>query len=374
MAESSEKAAPSSSADSELLPSPKHCQACGVAVKDHLGPHGRQRCVAGLIDSLKQRIDVLEQLGSRHDEELRREKDLHVERQSALLATIEALEERIVCLEKASDGRKSGAACCNCRCTQSTPSPVTHDHDEVHVLEGSQAKADNDTGRMDLRTVAATLSDGRFTNADALSAEASTADTAVARSLPVTFCEQADNIENTSNGGVNKVSDASGEQEPKAGSMEGAWANGPPLVAGGSDPGISSEEPWRKVRSGRRRRDRSHKSRLTGSPPEARHERPGLAGATRKKCSAFHLGGISPHSQAEDVRRYCHDRRVLVTGLYWIHTRVWGTQSAKVYVSEDAADRVLSDGFWPEHIRCRQWQSSPPSSPRSGGGVVSQQQ
>ena len=53
----------------------------------------------GLVSALNERIDVLEQQNAWYDEELRRERELHLELQNALLATIDVLEERIVQLE-----------------------------------------------------------------------------------------------------------------------------------------------------------------------------------------------------------------------------------------------------------------------------------
>ena len=57
---------------------------------------------------------MLEEKTARHDEELRSERDLHLERQGALLATIEVLEERIASLEE-SGGSSLEAAAVGCR-------------------------------------------------------------------------------------------------------------------------------------------------------------------------------------------------------------------------------------------------------------------
>ena len=57
----------------------------------------------------------------------------------------------------------------------------------------------------------------------------------------------------------------------------------------------------------------------------------GLKGAVRAHCLPFHLPGISLVSDADDIISYCRGRNVLVTGCYLIRSRVWGTQSAKIY-------------------------------------------
>ena len=73
----------------------------------------------GIVDALKKRIDALEQLTARHSEELRHEQDLHIERQNALLATIEVLEERILKLERAPAAVED--ACSSCRGQPASP-------------------------------------------------------------------------------------------------------------------------------------------------------------------------------------------------------------------------------------------------------------
>ena len=41
---------------------------------------------------------------------------------------------------------------------------------------------------------------------------------------------------------------------------------------------------------------------------------------------------------------------------------MWGTQSAKLFVSAEHADlmRDPDSDFWPEHIMCRFWERDPP--------------
>ena len=144
-----------------------------------------------------------------------------------------------------------------------------------------------------------------------------------------------------------------------------------PLFDGSDAPeagNASGERPWQQVQN-RRRNSRwmaQSRARAWNSNSAA-----GLTGAARTKYSAFHLGGISLLSQADDILRYCQDRKVLVTGVYWLRTRVWGTQSAKLYLSVDAAERVLSEHFWPQKIRCRAWRSSPPESQFGGNADCS---
>ena len=71
-------------------------------------------------------------------------------------------------------------------------------------------------------------------------------------------------------------------------------------------------------------------------------------GSRRVSTKPFHVSGIALDCRLEDVVRFCTDCRVIVTGCYFIRTRVWGTQSAKLFVAESSASAVLRDGFWPE--------------------------
>ena len=91
----------------------------------------------------------------------------------------------------------------------------------------------------------------------------------------------------------------------------------------------------------------------------------GLKGAVRAHCLPFHLPGISLVSDADDIISYCRGRHVLVTGCYLIRSRVWSTQSAKIYVDKKCRERILEDSFWPEHLSCRVWEADPPKSKRN---------
>ena len=88
--------------------------------------------------------------------------------------------------------------------------------------------------------------------------------------------------------------------------------------------------------------------------------RTNLHGSRRVSTKPFHVSGIALDCWLEDVVRFCTDCRVIVTGGYFIRTRVWGTQSAKLFVAESSAFAVLRGGFWPEMIRCRSWEATPP--------------
>ena len=102
-----------------------------------------------------------------------------------------------------------------------------------------------------------------------------------------------------------------------------------------------------------------------------------LRGAQRVSASPFHLAGISLESTAEDIVSYCRTRNVSVTGCYLVRSRVWGTQSAKLFAATSSADKILDSNFWPEHMRCRKWDNYPPTGQQAtahavGGNLTSQ--
>ena len=98
---------------------------------------------------------------------------------------------------------------------------------------------------------------------------------------------------------------------------------------------------WTLEQSKRQRHQKSHGS--------------GLQGAERVMCTPCHLRGLCQESSAADVISCCRERNVHVTGCYLIRTRVWGTQSAKLFINTKSLDSVLAEDFWPDLIKCRKY-------------------
>ena len=85
-------------------------------------------------------------------------------------------------------------------------------------------------------------------------------------------------------------------------------------------------------------------------------------GAQRVEVKTFHVAGISLDCSAADVISYCRRKKVLATACNLLHSRIWGTQSAKLYVPLSHEDLVASSGFWQGFVRCRPWERKPPKS------------
>ena len=80
------------------------CKGCNGPVKDHIGPHGLGKCMVGVINSVKERVELLEkalqEMECHHREEIQRICGVHDKRVDGLLATIDGFEQRIAALEK----------------------------------------------------------------------------------------------------------------------------------------------------------------------------------------------------------------------------------------------------------------------------------
>ena len=113
-------------------------------------------------------------------------------------------------------------------------------------------------------------------------------------------------------------------------------------------------------KNGRPVRHESKVKRSTGIK-----QRGHLKGAVRVHCMPFHLSGISLESDADDIVSYCRSKKVAITGCYLIRSRIWGTQSAKIYIDKESKKNVLDESFWPTHLKCRVWEPKAPSSKRA---------
>ena len=100
----------------------KHCSSCRKPVKDHVGPHGKDRCGWGVVETLRFRVVELEKLvavnqerhtedisslEARDVEDLARSDKLHQQRIESLLVLVESLQGR----ENAVPIRRSASVC-----------------------------------------------------------------------------------------------------------------------------------------------------------------------------------------------------------------------------------------------------------------------
>ena len=298
--------------------SQKHCTACRVPVKDHIGPHGKEKCVLGVLKSLRERIsaleEVVEQNELRHAEELREQSALHAKRVDSLMALIENLQQQH---STAADVKVPEAGIAGSSVGRDGVSVVSPSVDEVlPTAPDVQASAPAGPGEVD-RSESPTE---QLTYAGVLSKPPSSA--------------------------------VEPEQE-------------------------EDQEGFLVVRSKRQRRgdkaDRSNRS--TGplqSGPHKNHSRGDgsraspaaglgrLRGAQRVKTAAFHLRGISMDCSADDIVAHCRQWNVTATGCFMLRTRVWGTQLAKLFIAKGETELVMSPDFWPEFICCRPWERDPP--------------
>ena len=73
----------------------------------------------------------------------------------------------------------------------------------------------------------------------------------------------------------------------------------------------------------------------------------------------YHLSGIDLDCTVNDVIHHCKKKGILATACFMLKRRaLHTTQTAKLYVRDDL--KILEDGFWPDFLKCRPWQQSPP--------------
>ena len=321
-----------------------------------------------MMNTLSERVDVLENAAARREEELRELESVSTERQDALLSVIASLEDRIVVLQ---DQLKIQSERTDTRPEQ----PVTPWRDCANAVNVVLLQS-------------TTLEDGGLcvaVEAPAPSGSSSHSPCAEVVSPLAQAASPAPTTKDAMLVGARTSPDSRGKTADchLGGKMCSRPAKGPQHddhCADGardccesgkspSDGSISFSRPYADaVRSETSRRGSgaghglSGGWRLVGSKKRHREER-GLSGAECAHCTPCHLQGVNLDSTVEDILTYCRKRSVLVTGCYMIRTRVWGTQSAKLFVSRQHLDAVLSDSFWPDLIKCRKWELAAPTRP-----------
>ena len=307
----SDSAAPSKEVCSS---SQKHCTACKVPVKDHVGPHGKERCVLGVLEALRTRVSALEEIVEqnerRHSEELRDQAVLHEKRVDGLMALIEDLQQQ--------------------RSAATIPTSGNLDAGE-DVVRTSAPNSESDVTAAP--TAVATDAATSVVVVDA----GSGGEVDYSEHKPPTFVEAL----------INSVS--------KTGGLEKEEEDQDDFVV---------VQP-----KGRRKGDKTgHSNWSKASKPHANRAGMGqLCGAKRVQTTAFHLRGISMDCSADDILAFCRKRNVTTTGCFMLRTRIWGTQSAKLFVAKEKADLIARPDFWPELICCRPWERDPPRGAANAG-------
>ena len=351
----------SSRSQSSQSGSPKHCSVCGVAVKDHLGPHGPAECLVKLIESLSQRVERLENVNQRQADELQLQSRLHVERQEAFLTTIEALDERVASLEQ-----------------------------EVAVLERASAERTAVLERASAeRTVVATGSpDSCSPGASSLVSELRSAD--VDTSIPT----DGEATASAKGGGESTLDEAGSgaspacsepgdadcanaatvvDRRPDYGVEDAAvvvhagrslsWAG--TVARANASSGLNQERGGFQLigKNGRPVRHASKDKRSAGISVKQRGH---LKGAVRVHCMPFHLSGISLSPMLMTSSPTVAARRSpLLDATSSACPFGPRRQSAKIYIDKESKENVLDESFWPTHLKCRVWEPEAPSSKRA---------
>ncbi len=295
----------------------KHCKACGELVKGHLGPHGPSKCLQGTITRLVARVDHLEHAVKDRDQLFKQHERLTLERQEALLVTIEELEEQVSALKTGPDR------------TSLSEGFSSSKKNKVEVSEIDEREEGSPSPPQRTRIVP----ERPISECPGSECPVSECPVRVSISERPVLCLDSD---------AETVVPAS----PSTSGFR-SFAN----MVRHSVPDVDG---FTDVR--RRKAVSGNKNQKIASC---------LKGASKVTCKPFHVAGISPESSVEDVRTYCRLKNVLITGCYPIRTWTWGTQSMKLFIDVAAADVIMDDDFWPDLVRCRPWMKEPPSRAHS---------
>ena len=324
----------------KLTENSRTCTGCKKPTKDHFGPYGKGKCVVAVLEALRTKVEALEktvvQNEVRHAEELANLSALHEKRLDALL---ELLETRQADQKVCSENHKPGDSCTAAidpkddseAGKQRESTPITRPL-PVHP----KPVQDPPTGTCTNVLPCKSANHGSYAN--------------VAKNKSVNSRQREECDRPSRPGPPNSASRSSGSTDSEP--QQEATPNG--LRATRTAPAENSEYAWRLV-SGHGRRKLSK--------PEGNEcwEGKELQGTKPAPAKPFHLAGISMECDVRDVVRYCQNRNVLVTGCFLLPSRVSHvSKSAKIFVSSKYEEAILEEGFWPEFMKCRTWEASPP--------------
>ena len=304
------------------------CSACGLPTKDHPGPVGQSKCLVGLLNILRTRVDELERAAQEREEQLRQHELLSVERQEALLATITTLEERVVHLESR---------------LRTHVEPGLADGTKLQSEPGKENNASPD------RSGGESSECGAESTLPAEDGEADSVPVVEQASLSVknlVLKDGNDNLEANSEAvphqpvGTCGIQGAGATLAAVCGELRAdlAAADSEPLraeqVACGPPPNLGAELTGKLFSDAARRAAVDSedgfvfpkRKRSTGKKDAVYKVASRLKGAERIACTPYHLSGVSPVSSEDDVVTFCRLKSVTVTGCYRIRTRKWGTQ------------------------------------------------
>ena len=354
MADGSNSCAPASSSQNaglDVHSTTKKCSGCNLPTKDHPGPVGKSKCLVGMLKALTERVSDLEKTATEREEDFAREKSLAEQRQETFLSVIASLEERVETLETRLEAVDPSLSAEKRRTV--TPSA---DQEELPEARSGNKNADVKGDSHSLCSFAteslidvAPCTTGCKSTTPQLSLEEKKSADLVAEDAgvepldrPQAFDTDSKNVGVTASIKLQTYADATQE-------------HGPLPTTFGETELVQGEVPhsggWIPART---RRLRSNSSQTKG-----------LVGAHRVKCTPCHLRGLSLDSTVQDVLAYCKKKNVVATGCYLVRSRVWGTLSAKVFVSSNDLDKVLEVSFWPDLIKCRKWETHLPNRQQS---------
>lgn len=349
-----------------------HCTSCGEPTKGHFGPYGPNKCIFGTVCKLVTRVDELEARCAKKEEELRQLDKISTARQEALLATIDALEERLQDLESRwNDVHVSLPSRHQSSCAVKRSGLEPDDDTNFSACSGVESTEHEGTAECNslnnhLTTTSMPSREDEKESGKKLEEVEQQKNNTIHRTLSPndnassqrTVQEPARTHKQTADS-KSPATEGLGAKKhsviPQRGSKHNSVDDMRDVNASGT-PDSCVDDGWQLVQ---------RRSRRPGASTETLRTRGGrshlkLYGSDRVATTTFHLSRIGLDCTPADVLRYCKTRGVVLTGCVFIRTRVWGTQSAKIFVAEKCASEVVTADFWPDLIKCRRWEFTPP--------------
>ena len=294
-------------------------------MKDHVGPCGKRKCLVSLLNGLGDRVSELEtrllESEQRHREELQTMRELHEKRVHTLLATVSSLEERLDRCEVdfSTAASRSDGGLVEVSASQQLP--------ECCSLRATVSRLEERLDRYEADLVGV-----RETQSTPMSSSDGSVETNASRQWSA--CDETDSL-----------AASAGDQSTVGPIVSSACSSAATEVAD-SVAGVKHDGHVENSSRLEPRKAQSHAGTSSSSRHrQVRNDGVGLVGATKLSCALFHVRGISLQSTEEDILLHCRAKGITVTGAYMLRTKIWGAQSAKLFVAAADREAVLAEHF-----------------------------
>ncbi len=292
----------------------------------HIGPYGKDRCVWGVLDGFKQRIDELETTVAAN--------------KGCYVKDLAVLEERQVELENREKDSQH-----RLKSLQEIIKSLQSCSEDHSLGDGSTPKIDIDlddtAGLVTVNTDNTPPEQTCSSKADSVLAEVDS---------PVfTFAE----IVSVANEPARKdsFSGEEGLRNPEISEKDDGFVKVQPRRRSRTVQSVRHDDSVPGVNS--RQSNPNLNMRASAGVDQSKPALGKLLGAQRVKKQVFYLGGVNPDCSAEDITTFCA-QHCSILQCQMMTSRRTGTQAARIIVSSNDVD-VLESIKWPTHVYLRRW-------------------